>query len=65
MPGVGEEQVRRVRHQARGRHDGVLLLAEKIEERLADLGAGHHGSMDAGGLKKEAKLADPAKGKAN
>ena len=24
------------------RHDGVLLRLEKIEERLADLGTGHH-----------------------
>ena len=36
--GVREKQVRRVGHEARGGDDGVLLLAEEIEERLADLG---------------------------
>ena len=41
---VGEEQVGRGRQQAGARHDAVLLLAEKIEERLADLG-GSHGEL--------------------
>ena len=36
--GVREQEVRRVRHETRGGHDGVLLFVEKIEERLADLG---------------------------
>ena len=39
--GVGEQQVRRVRHERRRRHDGVLLLAKEIEKGLADLGGGH------------------------
>ena len=41
--GVREEEVWRVRHERAARHDGVLFLAEEIEERLADLGAGEHG----------------------
>ena len=40
-PGVGEEQVGRVRHQARRLDDRVLLRLEEIEEGLADLGGGH------------------------
>ncbi len=44
--GVGEEQVRRVGHERRARHDGVLFLAEEIEELLADLGAGEHGAWE-------------------
>ena len=39
---VGEEEVRRIRHERAARHDGVLLLTEEIEEALADLRAGHH-----------------------
>ena len=35
--GVREEQVRRIRHEAGRRHDGVLLRLEEIEERLANL----------------------------
>ena len=38
---VGEKEVGRGGQQAGRRHDGVLLLAEKIEERLADFGGGH------------------------
>ena len=38
---VRKKQVRRVGHEARGRNDCVLLLAEKIEERLADLSGCH------------------------
>jgi hypothetical protein len=41
--GVGEEQVRRVRHQRGRRDNGVLLRLEEVEERLADLRAGHGG----------------------
>ena len=41
-PRVGEEQVRRVGHQARRRHDGVLLPAEKIEEALTDFVTGRN-----------------------
>ena len=41
---VGEKQIRRVGHKAGRRHDGVLLLAEEIEKRLADLGRGHRAS---------------------
>jgi len=37
-PCIGEEQVRGVGHQARRRHDAVLLRAEEIEVRLANLG---------------------------
>ena len=40
-PGVGEEQVGGVRHQARRLDDRVLLRFEEIEEGLADLGGGH------------------------
>ena len=47
--GVGEQQIRRVGHERRRRHDGVLFLAEEIEELLADLGAGEHGCW---GVKK-------------
>lgn len=43
--GVGEQQIRRVRHQRGRRDDGVRLRFEKIEERLADLRAGHHAKM--------------------
>ncbi len=38
---VGEEQVRRVRHERRGLHHRVLLGGEEIEEGLAYLGGGH------------------------
>ena len=41
-PGIGEEQIRGIRHQTRGRDKGVVLLAEEIEKRLSDLGAVHH-----------------------
>ena len=42
-PSVGEEQVRRIRQQARRRDEGVFFLAKEVEERLTDLGASHHG----------------------
>ena len=42
---VREQQVWRVGHQRTRRHDGVLLRLEEVEERLADLGAGHHGKF--------------------
>ena len=38
---VREKQVRRIGHQTRRRHNGVLLRFEKIEERLAYFAAGH------------------------
>ena len=41
-PRVGEKQVRRVGHQARRRHDGVLLPAEKVEEALTDFVTGRN-----------------------
>ena len=34
---VREQQVRRIGHEARRRHDGVRLRLEEVEERLADL----------------------------
>ena len=40
-PGIREEKVGGVGQQTRGRDDGVLLAAEEIEERTADLGGGH------------------------
>jgi hypothetical protein len=41
--GVGEQQRRVVaRHQRAGRHDGVTLGSEEVEEALAD-GAAFHG----------------------
>ena len=40
--GVREQQVRRIRHETRRRHNGVLLRLEEVEERLPDLRAGHH-----------------------
>ena len=45
--GVGEQQVGRVRHQARGGHDGVPLRLEEIEERLAYFRTGHGGNLTA------------------
>jgi hypothetical protein len=42
--GIGEQQIRRVGHQARRRHNGVLLRLEEVEERLADFGARHLGN---------------------
>ncbi len=41
---VGEKQIRSVGQKWGRRHDGVLLLAEEIEKRLADLGRGHRAS---------------------
>jgi hypothetical protein len=41
-PGIGEQQARRLRQQRGGRHNGVLLFTEKIQETLAD-GGGSHG----------------------
>src|SRR6266478_7929069 len=46
--GVGEEEVGRIGHEARRRHDGVLLRFEKIEERLAYLAAGHKNPSNDG-----------------
>ena len=43
--GVGEEEVRRVRHQRTRRHDGVLLRPEEVEVALANLRAGHGSAM--------------------
>ena len=43
--GVREKEVRRIGHERRAGHDGVLFLAEEIEERLADLCAGEHGRV--------------------
>jgi hypothetical protein len=43
--GVGEEQVGAVRQEAGRGDDGVLLRPEEVEERLADLRAGHHGGQ--------------------
>jgi hypothetical protein len=40
--GVREQQVRRIGQKARGRHNGVLLRLEEVEERLADLRTRHH-----------------------
>ena len=39
--GIGEQEVRRVGQQRGGRHNGVLLRFEEIEEALPDLGCGH------------------------
>jgi len=53
-PSVGEEQVRRIRQQARRRDEGVFFLAEKVEERLTDLGASHHGvCVKKGSVKRQ------------
>ena len=41
-PCVGEKQVWRVRHQARGRHNRVLPGLKKIEKRLSNLRTGHY-----------------------
>jgi hypothetical protein len=51
--GVREQQVRRVGHQTRRRHNGVLLRLEEVEERLTDLRAGHHGNWNNKGTKKQ------------
>ena len=40
--GVREQEVRRIGHEARRRHDGVLLRFEEIEKRLANLCGCHH-----------------------
>ena len=51
---VGEQQVGRIGHEAGGRHDGVALRFEKIEEVLPDLAAGadlrrcRHVNLEAG-----------------
>ena len=39
---VREQKVRRIGHQARRRHDAMLLRLEEVEKRLTDLRAGHH-----------------------
>ena len=39
--GIREKEIRRIRHEARGGNDGVLLRAEEIKERLADLSGCH------------------------
>ena len=53
-PGIREQEAGRLRQQGGGGHDGVLLLAEEIEEALADLGCGH-GSLRRKGRRKCAK----------
>ena len=58
-PGVGEEQVRGVRHQARRLDDRVLLRFEEIEEGLADLGGGH----GTGKRRREGVFLSPCRGK--
>jgi len=40
--GIREKQIRRVGQQRRRRHNRVPFLAKEIEERLSDLGRGHH-----------------------
>ena len=58
---VGEEQVGRVGHEAGGRHDGVLLRLEEIEEVLPDAAAGtnvaahHHEYKNNKGTKRQSK----------
>src|SRR5581483_3136635 len=39
---VGEQQIRRIRHQRRRRHDGVLPGPEKVQETLSDLRRWNH-----------------------
>ncbi len=50
---VREQQVRRVGHERTRRDNGVRPRLEEVEERLADLRAGHH-------LKRVKSLAKPA-----
>jgi hypothetical protein len=40
---VGEEEIGRIREKRGRGHDGVTLLLEEVQKRLADLGAGHDG----------------------
>src|SRR4051812_34526747 len=40
-PCVGEEQVGRIRHQTRRRHNGVVLRFEEVQERLTYFSTGH------------------------
>jgi hypothetical protein len=42
-PCIGEQQVRRIGHQAGGLDDAVLFGLKEIEKGLADLGTRHHG----------------------
>src|ERR1043165_7239345 len=56
--GVGEEQVRRIGHEARRRHDGVLLRLEEVEKRLADLRAGAHDRIWREDYRNAATLAE-------
>ena len=51
--GVGEQQVRAVRQERGRRDDGVLLRLEEVEERLADLCAGHLNKVTGCKLKVE------------
>jgi hypothetical protein len=62
--GIGEQQGRVVaRHQRAGRHDGVALGLEEIEEVLADLVAGFHGGLGLGFGIGERRCAGQQQGK--
>jgi len=63
-PRVGKQEVRRIRHQARRRHNRVLLRFEKIQERLSYFRTGHISSFRPGRGRQTAGCVAPPRPRA-